>query len=403
MVNGREGFTVRSCETEEDTRRVAEFLQGIFGHGRDYILAHPDVKRPQSVRYIEHEGVIASAHVLEHMELSLGEEWVRAARVEIVGTAPSFRMRGLCRHLMADSMELLKAEGTALAVIFGEPLFQRLGFEYCIPTYIQTMPDYSPPGSAVIPTRALAKFRASQLLRPMRPEDVPKIAEVHSGDNPAGNFSRHRPQYYWRHLVNKLGIDTYQIVGHGSKITGYVRIDSGRGSVEAREVVALDEEACAAILHHLYQSATANGAEAVVFHCPHPGTFGAHIRRHGAAQYAPYAERDTNLQMRLLDLRQCLQVICPALSQRVQQSEFHNLNGRYNLLTENASAGLHIQNGRVSLVDAAGDAQDVWIPEKRMCQLLTGFRPDEPSDDRLVDVMFPAGEPYWYADDISGE
>jgi len=244
MVNSGEGFTIRSCETEEDTSRAAEFLQGIFGHGRDYILTHPDVKRPQSVRYVEHQGEIVSAHVLEHMELSLGEQWVRAARVEIVGTAPSFRMRDLCRHLMADSMELLKSEDTQLAVIFGEPLFQRLGFEYCIPTYIQTMPDYSPPGSAIIPTAALAKFRASQRLRRMKPEDLPRIAEVHSGDNPAGNLSRRRPQYYWSYLVNKLGIDTYQIVGHGSKITGYVRIESGRGSVQAREVVALDESAC---------------------------------------------------------------------------------------------------------------------------------------------------------------
>ena len=403
MVNDKGNFTVRSCETEEDVRNVADFLQGIFGHGRDYILTHPDVKRPQSMRYVEHQGAIVSAHVLEHMELSVGENWVRAARVELVGTAPSFRMNGLCRLLMDDSMALLKTGGTQLVIIFGEPLFGQLGFEYCVPTYMQTMPNYSPPGSAIIPTPALAELKSSQWLRPMSPNDLLRIAEIHGGDNPSGNFSRRRPQYYWRHLVKKLGIDTYHVVGHGSKITGYVRIDSGRGFVQAKEVVTLDEGACDSILCHLYQLAIANGAEAVVFHCPHSGTFGIHIRRRGAAHYAPYAERETNLQMRLLDLRACLRMMCPTLSHRVQQSEFHNLNRRYNLLTESASAGLHIQSGKVSLVETTDDAQDIWISEKRMAQLLTGFRFDEAFHDRLVDVLFPTGEPYWYVDDIPGE
>ena len=69
-------------------------------------------------------------------------------------------------------------------------------------------------------------------------------------------------------------------------------------------------------------------------------------------------------------------------------------------MTESASAGLHIQNGKVSLVETTDDAQDIWIPEKRMAQLLTGFRFDEAFHWRFVDVMFPTGEPYWYVDDI---
>ena len=92
--------------------------------------------------------------------------------------------------------------------------------------------------------------------------------------------------------------------------------------------------------------------------------------------------------------------MCSTLSHRVQQSEFHNLNGRYNFLSETASAGLHIQNGKVSLVEMTGDAQDICIPEKKMAQLLTGFQLDEPFHDRSIDVLFPTGEPYRYADDI---
>ena len=79
-------FVVRAAENDDAVVRVADFLHGIFGHGRDYILTHPDIRRPRAIRYVEHQGAVVAAHVLESMTLSLGETWVRAGRVEIVGT-----------------------------------------------------------------------------------------------------------------------------------------------------------------------------------------------------------------------------------------------------------------------------------------------------------------------------
>ena len=39
-------FVIRSAENDGSVARVADFLHGIFGHGRDYVLTHPDVRRP---------------------------------------------------------------------------------------------------------------------------------------------------------------------------------------------------------------------------------------------------------------------------------------------------------------------------------------------------------------------
>ena len=317
-----DSFTVRSCETQGDVLRTAEFLQQIFGHGRNYVLTHPDVERPLSVRYVEHDGAIVSAHVLEHMQLSFGEDWVSAVRVELVGTAPSFRRQGLCRELIDNSLELERKRGTQLALVFGYPLFRRLGFEYCIPTYEQGMPEYSPPGSAVISARALSSFKEPHSLRPMTPGNLPRVEELHSSENPSGNLSRRRSNEYWRYLVQQHGIDTYHVCENKGTVSGYVRIDSAKGSVQAREAIATDDAACESILHHLRGVAEVNKAEAVVFHCPHSGTLGSYLRLRGAAEYAVYAERETNVQVRFLDFSSCLRMLQGQFSQRIQGSEF---------------------------------------------------------------------------------
>jgi ribosomal protein S18 acetylase RimI-like enzyme len=391
---------VKHAENEDAVARAAGFLHGIFGHGRDYILNHPDIRRPRAIRYVEHQDVIVAAHVLESMTLSLGETWVHAARIEHVATAPGFRKRGLCRGLMNDSLTFLKTEGYQLALVFGYPLFRKFGFEYCIPTYEQTMPNYSPPGSAIIPTRGLSGLKASGSVRPMRTDEIASIAEVHRRDNPHGNLSRRRSRDYWRHLVQQRGLDTYLVSENGGEVTGYVRIESEGGSVQAREAVALDDASCEAILCHLYELATSEGAEVVVLFCPHSGTLGQYLRGHGAAQYAPDAQRETNLQMIVLDLPACLRALQPELSCRAHGSEFWSTCGRYNILTESAGVAIDLRRGDVTIVETTEDGENMRVSDRRMAQLLAGFRSHEASGHRLLDVLFPPGEPYWYVDDI---
>lgn len=127
-------------------------------------------------------------------------------------------------------------------------------------------------------------------------------------------------QLYWEHLVQQRGLGTYLASEIEGAATGYARVDSDRGSVQAKEAVATNDPACEAILHHLHEVANANSAEIVVFHCPHSGTLGRYLRRHGAAQYAPDAHRETNLQMIVLDLPSCLCAMQPELSHGVSRT-----------------------------------------------------------------------------------
>ena len=341
----RDDFVVKVARNRDDAVRVAEFIEGIFGHGRDYILGHPDVQFAGSVRYVEHRGAVVSAHVLEHIELALGKGYAKAMRVECVGTHKSFRGRGLCRMLMDHSLQYLKDNGIQIAAIFGEPLFRKLGFEYCVPTYAQEMPIYSPPGSHIIPAAALARFTDSREVDPLEPGDIPAIGRLHQRDNPQGNLSRRRSMTYWTFLVSDRGIQTYRIVRSGKSVAAYLRVESSPAGVRVREIVAATPDICACLLHQVYEIAQSEKAVTITFHCPHRGTFGHFVRMHGAAAYSPFAERATALQLRILDLTGCLRLLQDTLSTRLKHSELARATGRYRLTTDDDEATVEIRKG----------------------------------------------------------
>jgi len=198
------------------------------------------------------------------------------------------------------------------------------------------------------------------------------------------------------------------VVKSGDEITGYFRVEACQGRVQVREVVAMDEAVCETVLHDVYRIGETNGADIVVFFCPHEGTFGRYLRTHGAAEYAPHAQRPTNMQLRVLDLQGCLRKLRIGMSQRLRHSELGNTVGRYGIATEHDNAVLAISDSEVEVLGTTDDAKDIPIPASTMAQLISGFCGADiladsalaAEDRRLIEVLFPRGEPFWYVDDL---
>ena len=83
----------------------------------------------------------------------------------------------------------------------------------------------------------------------------------------------------------------------------------------------------------------------------------------------------------------------------------------YNLkdsVTEEDYVVLKINKGRVEISEKLETYKEIHIPAKRMAQLISGFYVSEAikeckgnvSEIRLIDVLFPPREPYFYIDDI---
>ncbi len=403
------GFTIRHARTADEAERVARFVHGVFGAGRQYVLKHPDVQAEGSRRYVECDGRIAAALIVEKMDLVLGSGQVRAARIEHVGTDRQMRRRGLCRMLMEDTIGWLESAGVQVALIFGEPLFRRFGFEYAVPTYVQGMPTFTPPGSHVLPAAAIHEDSGPMCsIRPMQQDDLRSVAQLHRTASLAIGFSRARTPQYWEYLVGDKGLATYHVAQDANGIIGYYRLKEGPGRLEVREVVASDVGACGAILQAIGRRGRELQASMIDLYCPGNGVFGQFLARHCAARYCPHADRETNLQVRLLDLAGCLGLMRPTFAERIKRSEFADRPWHLRVDAGQSTAHVASDSEGVRVGQAARECLHVQVRPPAMAQLLAGFDVDRArplatgsyESLRLMEILFPPQEPFWYADDV---
>lgn len=242
----------------------------------------------------------------------------------------------------------------------------------------------------------------------MRPDDLPAIAALHEGGNPKGNLSRRRPMEYWEYLVREKGLDNYRVIQSERDLTGYFRIEASTGDVRLHEVAAVTEDACQGILRSACEAARDHGAGLLIVHCPHQSTFGSHLRQRGAAEYSPFADRLTSLQLKILDLPGCLRLLTADLSRRVERSELAGCQAKYQFATEDDRVVVRTGKGKVAVTEDAAQARRISIPSRTMAQLVCGFGTfrheaewHPPAEEaRLLEVLFPPGEPYWHVDDL---
>ena len=215
---------------------------------------------------------------------------------------------------------------------------------------------------------------------------------------------------YWKYRIDRHGIDKYYVVRAKEKTVGYFHIESSLEQIHIKEVVAISQVACETMLHEFYKFAKTNTAKMIVFHCPHQSIFGRCLRMNGAAEYSPYARRDTNLQMKILNLKGCLEMLGREFSKKLQQSELANMAGYYRIATEDDFAVLEINKGRVEVSEKLETYKEIYIPAKKIAQLISGFCVSKAikeckgneAEIRLIEVLFPPREPYFYIDDIKG-
>jgi len=77
-----------------------------------------------------------------------------------------------------------------------------------------------------------------------------------------------------------------------------------------------------------------------------------------------------------------------------------NTDGCYNIITESAAVAVGLHRGRVTVREAKDDGENIRVPERRIAQLLTGFQSSRIKEHRILEVLFPPGDPYWHVDDL---
>lgn len=331
-------------------------------------------------------GAIASTVQLIRQTWSYGGLPLPAGQVELVGTAPAYRRRGLVRRLIAEAHRLSAERGDLVQMIGGKANYYRqFGYEYALELGGGRR---LAPGEA----RALAEGEGEPFaLRPAALDDAPWLAKLDRRAAGRYRVTCPRDEALWRYEIAGRSPDNFfqyqiQIITEpgGAPIGALVYTVSRRGprirviAAELRPGVPW-LAAAPTVLRHLERAGAAHtwgeGArfEGVLF-----GLGSAHPLYDAIASRLWASEAPDAAYIRVADPPALLRHLAPALEQRLIGSAAEGYSGALRLSWYRGGALLRFAHGRLAeatdwMPDDA-DPGDAAFPGLTLLALLFGFR-----------------------------
>ncbi|HEV2067939.1 MAG TPA: GNAT family N-acetyltransferase, partial [Thermomicrobiales bacterium] len=266
--------------------RVHERIHGPSPLFAELLRENPVWSRPSVHRAILRDGEIAALSSLATWDQRFGETTLKVGEIGLVGTAPEHRNRGLSRALMEALLDIMQAEGYALAYLFGIPRFyERWDFHYAAPDHIY--PYLRARAGIVEPFAAHATW-----VRPMdERRDLPAVMRIAEEDHSCLPCSPVRPEALWQHLLAKAdthGVDWLVAVDAADRPRGYLRIKRWADGIcphpagAPTDVAIVDADAARAIAGYLHRHLASVGHQELAICLASHGRFGSWLHRHGA-------------------------------------------------------------------------------------------------------------------------
>jgi predicted acetyltransferase len=406
-----EELVIRACHTEADIEQVAALNGEIHGSTegeavRRWLLkGHPQI-RPEGWLLVEDERTGEAVATLSLMPLTwrYGPVSLPVAELGFVATQPAYRRRGLQRALSAAFDRIALANGYTLAAIEGIPFFYRqFGYEYALPLF-DSLFNWQ---LNQIPRGRSAGFS----FRPAEPADVTVLASFYREHTASLDITTERSEEMWRYLVQApeqtfYRTQIYLQERRDGQVIGYLGLaPSGWANrLTLMELSADQQDAILAALRFAGERARAGGHEAVGLQLPanHPACVLS--RYQGIKEERPYG-----WQMKVLDRVRFLEMIAPALEERLASSLLSGIREElvWNLYRDRI--GLRIEGGQVTPFVPRPEAEpDLSIPPLVATQLWLGWKSLAALDDwhkdmwvkdekrLLLEVLFPPAMAHIY-------
>jgi GNAT superfamily N-acetyltransferase len=418
-----DGLLLRAVRTTQDVQRLAHFNGFVNQDPAVGALthswlggSHPAVALPDFL-YVEdtEKGEIVSTLGLLLQTWTYDGIPLRVGQVELVGTHPDYRSRGLIRAQIEVIERMLEARGCALSCVEGIPYFYRqFGYEYAIPL-----------GSCAKLSLEQVPALAEGREEPVAIRRMNADTDVHSGMALYGAHAAElcvvsvRHESLWRFQeAAPAGIpqplETY-VVEDNQDIIGYFRVrknmwgpllEFAEGSARPSGQLGGSQGSWMAVLRFARELAAQRNYPELCFALP---------RTHPLVTVARYlgaeSERQYAWQIRIMDHADFVQRIAPALEVRLAKSLLAGFSGSLNINTMPSRIRLQFNDGRLVSVRDGADQEDPWglrMPPLLLTQLLLGYRSCQeimechldasvrPAARQLVDVLFPKTESFIY-------
>ncbi len=295
---------------------------------------------------------------------------------------------------MEALLDIMQAEGYALAYLFGIPRFyERWDFHYAAPDHIY--PYLRARAGILEPFAAHATW-----VRPMdERRDLPAVMRIAEEDHSCLPCSPVRPEALWQHLLAKAdthGVDWLVAVDAADRPRGYLRIKRWADGIcphpagAPTDVAIVDADAARAIAGYLHRHLASVGHQELAICLASHGRFGSWLHRHGAMR-----GRNNRIypgswaaMYRIIDLARALSAWVPDWRRRCAEVRpFHDMSltlraGKDDL----AVATVTVHHDEIAVLPGPGGAETGASPAV-IVPWVTGWRG---ASEWLDDMLNPA-------------
>jgi len=334
--------------------------------------------------------------------MRVGSSVVRMGGVAGLWTEREHRMRGYARALMNDAVGYMGDRGYDVSMLFGiEGFYHRFGYAPCMAEH-----------ELNIPTKNAERAQGRYQVREFREGDTGDILQIYQENNRDRSCTILRAEEAWRGF--RMEDDGYEplkafVVEDGGEVAAYAAFRERRDRLVVAEVGWRREDAFGTLLREFSEIAIRMRSGSIHVHLPAGHPFAEFCQAYGCEVSSWYPWNGDGM-LRIIDLESLFRKIRAELGGRVRRSGLGDYSGSLTIETDLGAVTLEIDGGNVAVNPGGGGGSLLRLPQARLAQLVVGYRSLrslllEPGVEargdtqRLVDALFPRGEPYvWMSD-----
>lgn len=389
---------IREARTAEEEREQTLAGAHAFSSQYQHILRlfskskHYPGSKPGFNRIVLVDGKIVSGLTIVDKVLRIGKARLRTAGVGDVFTLPGYRRRGYATRLMEDSLEFMKREGFHLTCLFGrKDFYHRVGYASALCF-----------ASLTIPVEDALHCRGSSVLKAPSDSLREELLRLRDKENERTVLGFERPEDWWNFIVkSKGGLKGCRLFLEGRRVFAYAFL-SGEDELNVEEF-ACEPDYYGAFLGTLALYAKRRKQKRIRFTAPADHPFREFAIEYGGCLAVEYT-RNGGGMLRIVNLEATAQAMEKEWERRLKASRRKHWEGEVNFQTDIGSFGLRIKNEKLEVMDKLDTRSTVRLPQKRLAQLLVGYRSVESirsmegvsvpgSLVSLLDAIFPKGFP----------
>lgn len=343
-------------------------------------------------------GEIAGSLRVTTETIRLGEARLKMGGLGWVTTVGRYRHQGICRTLMHDTMQYMRAHHYHVSMLFGIPNFyHRFGFTTALTNH----------SIRIDVAEAATAIDASARERTAKPGDLNAIQKIHNANDGEVACSIIRSAAHmtnrWDHL-KALRV----LTNDNGKVLGYYLPRRAKDHLAIDEVGVTDEASCRGVLGACARMARHEAVGSIQVMAPPPHPFARFLLQFRSSHEMQIVREEGGM-LAVVNLGETLEHMIPEWENVLNASAARDYRTEFTLLVDRAPFCIRANKGAIDVATGNGKNK-LSLDTSEFVHLLTGYRHVKdilartrrmlaPEARELIATIFPKRCPYVWPHD----